>query len=157
MIGAPAVSSTNSFPTGFCSQKLQGLILLAPESWAGGLGVGLDLLTPGISSWTFIHYIWVRDQAILHLHPSNHLNGCSFFNSIVVRLPFNLISDGSEWWLFYNLIGILMWLWEEASHVCLCHHLARSSNFFFQSTFSCFSNSIPRRHWFLNSNTYAHN
>ena len=38
------------------------------------------------------------------------LDGCGFFNSIVVRFPFNLISDGAEWWLFYSLVVILMWL-----------------------------------------------
>ena len=46
-----------------------------------------------------------------------------FFKSIVVRLPFNSISDGSERWLFYDLVVILMWLCEEASHVYLCRHL----------------------------------
>ena len=45
-----------------------------------------------------------------------------FFSSVAVRLPFNLISDCSEWWLFYILVVILMWLYEEASHVCLLHH-----------------------------------
>ena len=36
---------------------------------------------------------------------------------------FNSISDGSERWLFYDLVVILMWLCEEASHVYLCRHL----------------------------------
>ena len=43
------VSSTNSIPTGFCSQKLWGPIFLALGPWAGGPGVGLGLLAPGIS------------------------------------------------------------------------------------------------------------
>ena len=34
--------------------------------------------------------------------PPATLDGCGFFNSVVVRLPFDLTSDGSEWWLFYN-------------------------------------------------------
>ena len=55
------------------------------------------------------------------LHTS--LCGCEFFNSIVVRLPFNSSSEGSEWWFFYNIVVILMWLCKEASRVCLCHHL----------------------------------
>ena len=38
--------------------------------------------------------------------PPTSLDRCDFFNSVVVRLPFNLIPDGSEWWLFYNLIVI---------------------------------------------------
>ena len=59
----------------------------------------------------------------LHIctHPTS-LNGCGFFNSIVVRLPFNLISEGCEWWLFYILVVILMWLCKEVTHVCLCRH-----------------------------------
>ena len=58
------------------------------------------------------------------------LDGCGFFNSIVVRLPFNSISDHSEWWLFYILVVILMWLWE-VSHVCLrCHLDQKLGNFF---------------------------
>ena len=59
--------------------------------------------------------------------PTN-LDGCGFFNSIVVRLPFTSISDGSEWWLFYVLVVILMWLCEEVSHVCLHHHLDQKSS-----------------------------
>ena len=40
--------------------------------------------------------------------PPPSLDGCGFFNSTVARLPFNSISDGSEWW-FYILVVILMW------------------------------------------------
>ena len=36
-----AVSSTDSTPDGFCSQKLWKLIFLALEPWAEGLGVEL--------------------------------------------------------------------------------------------------------------------
>ena len=59
--------------------------------------------------------------------PPTSLDGCGFFNSIVVRLPFNKISDGSEWWFFYILVVILMWLWEEVSHVYLRCHLDQKS------------------------------
>ena len=48
LLGAPEISSTDSIPTGFCSQKLWGLIFLALEPWAGGPSVGLELLTPKI-------------------------------------------------------------------------------------------------------------
>ena len=34
-----SVSSTDLIPTGFCSQKMWGLIFLALEPWAGGPGV----------------------------------------------------------------------------------------------------------------------
>ena len=55
--------------------------------------------------------------------PPTSLDGCGFFNSIVVRLPFNSISDSSEWWLFYIWVVILIWLGEEVSHICLCFYL----------------------------------
>ena len=58
------------------------------------------------------------------------MDGCGFFNFVVVRLPFNLISDGSEWWLFYILVAILMWLCKEASHICLYCHLDQKSLYF---------------------------
>ena len=48
-LGLPSVSSTNSIPDSFCSQKLWGHIFLALEPLAGGPGVGLGLLTPKIS------------------------------------------------------------------------------------------------------------
>ena len=54
--------------------------------------------------------------------PPTSLDGCGFFNSIVVRLPFNSISDSSEWW-FHILVVILMCLCKEVSHVCLCCRL----------------------------------
>ena len=33
--------------------------------------------------------------------PPTSLDGCGFFNSVIVRLLFNSISDGSERWLLY--------------------------------------------------------
>ena len=54
--------------------------------------------------------------------PLTSLDGCSFFSSTVVRLPFNSLSASSEWWLFYSLVVILMWLCEEVSRVYLCRH-----------------------------------
>ena len=44
LLGAPEVSSAISIPTGFCRQKLWGLIFLALETWAAGPGVGLEFL-----------------------------------------------------------------------------------------------------------------
>ena len=76
------MSSINSIPAGVCSQKLWGLIFLALELWSGGPGVGLGLRTPEISFLNFY---------ILHVDV-----GPARSDSIVVRLPFNLISDGSE-------------------------------------------------------------
>ena len=55
------------------------------------------------------------------------LDGRGFFNSIVVRLPFNSISNSSKWRLSYILVVILLRLCEEASRVCLCCHLDQKS------------------------------
>ena len=57
--------------------------------------------------------------------PFTSLDGYGFFNSVVAVLSFNTISDISEWWCFFNLVVILMWLCEEASHVCLGCHLGQ--------------------------------
>ena len=48
LLGTPEVSSTDSFPTAFYSQKLWGLTFLSLEPWAGGPGVGQGLLGPEI-------------------------------------------------------------------------------------------------------------
>ena len=62
--------------------------------------------------------------------PFTYLGGCGFFNSMVVRLPFKLISDGPEWWLFYSL-AVILWggksclpmlpSWLEVSHMLFKH------------------------------------
>ena len=99
-----------------------GLIFLALESWAGGLGVLLGLLIPKISLLDF----YLRGCGISPFctcAPPTSLDGCGFFNSVVVRLLFSLISVVPEWCFFYILVVILMWLCEEASHVCLHCHL----------------------------------
>ena len=59
--------------------------------------------------------------------PPTSLDGCGFFNFIVVGFPFNSISVSSEWWFFCILVVILMWLCEEVSCVCLCHELDQKS------------------------------
>ena len=92
LLKALAASSTNSICTGFCSQKLWGLIFLALEPTVGGPGVGLVILTPKISLLNSYPHgcgtSWFRIYA-----PPTSLDGCGFFNSIAVRLPFTLISD----------------------------------------------------------------
>ena len=72
-------------------------------------------------SWIFIHHMGIR--LICISAPATSLDGCEFFNPVVVELPFYSILDGSEWWMFYILVVILMWLCEEALHVYLCNHL----------------------------------
>ena len=104
----------------FCSQ-LWGLIVLALESWTRGL-LWIELPTPQISLPSFYPRGCEASQFQVHTLATS-LYGCGFFNSIVVRLPFSSISNDPEWWLFYILVVILMWLFEEESHLCLCCHL----------------------------------
>ena len=97
--GNPAVSSTGSFSTAFCSQKFWGLIFLALQLWTGRLDMGLTHLTPEISLLNFyLPYVGVAlaCSSFLHLRPFYQSGWMWFLNSVVVRLPFNLISDGSE-------------------------------------------------------------
>ena len=91
----------------------------------GGLVWGWACLLLGFCSQIFIHHMWVRDQPLPRFCPplTAGVDGCGFFNSMVVRLPFDLISESSEWWLFYSSVVIFMWLCKEASHVYLCCHL----------------------------------
>ena len=99
--------------------------------WDPGLGTlvwGWDSSLPRCPSlYMCILYMWVWGQPVPRLRPSSSLGGCGFCNSVVVRLPFNSISDGSEGWLFYSLVVILMWLCDEANHVYLCRHLDQRS------------------------------
>ena len=64
----------------------------------------------------FIGHRWVWGQFVEHLHPS-YQSQCGFFNSIVVGIPFTLMPDSYERWLFCNLVGILTWLWKKMSTV----------------------------------------
>ena len=98
---------------------------------------------PGLGSWwrTGTHHSWDIPPEFLFTTcgcgtslfcdyiPPTILDVCGFFNSVVFRLPFNLISDGSKWWLFYILVVILMWLCKDLSHVYLYCHLDQKSQF----------------------------
>ena len=98
---------------------------LSSWHWNPGLGVlvwGWDSSHLRYPSQFFIHHMWVWEQPIPTCAPPTSLDGCGFFNSIVVKLLCNLISDDTECWL-YNLVLILMWLCKEASRVYLCCHL----------------------------------
>ena len=69
--------------------------------------MGLGLLAPDISLPNlYPPHVGTSPLCICTLPTS--LNVRSFFNSVVVRLPFILISVGSEWWWFYILVVILM-------------------------------------------------
>ena len=84
LLRASATFFTNSVPTGFCSQKLWGLVFLALESCAGGPGVALGILAPLISCLN--SYPYVCGASLFHIHTPSSLDGCGFFSSSVVRL-----------------------------------------------------------------------
>ena len=108
-----AVSYTNSVPDGFCSQKLRELIFLELVPWIVGPVWGWDwLLSPQISLLNF--YLPHMDVGPTH---STSLPLPPVWMDMVslIRLPFSLIFDGCEWWLFYNLVVNLIWLCGEAA------------------------------------------
>ena len=104
----------------FCSQELLGAYLPGTGTllWGAWCGPGTPCswdtppkflsTTHGYGTSPF--RVWA---------PTTSQDGCGFFNSIVVRLPFNSTSDSSEWWWFSILVVILMWLCL-VSLVCLC-------------------------------------
>ena len=58
---------------------------------------GLGLLAPNISLLNFYPPYVCEGPAYSVSAPSlTSLDGCDFFNSVVVRLTLNLVSDGSE-------------------------------------------------------------
>ena len=98
LLGNLKVSSTDSIPTCFYSQKLGGLTSLALEPRAGGPGVGLGPLVPikSLLNFYLLHVdLGPAHSACPHFHPY-YEHECGFFNSEAVRLPFNLIPDSSE-------------------------------------------------------------
>ena len=97
---------------------------LSSQPWNHGLVIwlGLGLLAPEISlPNSYAHQYGTSPFCICT--PPISLDGCGFFNSIVVRLLLCPISDVPESWWLYILVIILMWLCKEVSHVCLSCHL----------------------------------
>ena len=84
---------------------IQSLLALQPEvvgTYLPGIrilgrgpGVDLGLLSHEISLPNFYPYGYGTSLFLICAPPTS-LDGCSFFNSIVVRLPFSLISDVPE-------------------------------------------------------------
>ena len=89
LLQAPAVSSADSVTAGFCSQKLWRLIFLALERWATAPCWDFSPI--------FVSTCGCGTSRSTSLDTPTSLDGCGFFNSTVVRIPFNSISDGSEW------------------------------------------------------------
>ena len=74
-----------------------GVIFLALEPWSGGPDVELGFLALEISTPKFLSTPRGCGISPFHISASpSSLDGGGFSNSVVVRLPFTLISDGSE-------------------------------------------------------------
>ena len=114
-------------------------LIFAARSWGGLIFLALEPCTEAGTpcSWD-IPLKFLSTTHVCSTSPSPIctppaiLDVCGFFNSVVVRLPFNSISDISEWWLFYILVVISMWLHEEVSHVCVHHHFDWKSSGVFE-------------------------
>ena len=97
-------------------------------SGTGSLGCGEGTLRSWNTPPEFLSTTYGCWASPFHIsYPATSLDGCGFFNAVVVRLPFNSISYNFEWWMFYSLVIILKWLCEEVSRVCLRHHLQLQS------------------------------
>ena len=83
-----------------------GTYLPGTRTLGWGPGVQLGLLIFEIFLVNF--YLPRVDMEPAHSVSPTSVDGCGFFNSVVVRLPFSLISDASELWWFYILVVILM-------------------------------------------------
>ena len=72
---------------------------------------------------------------------STSLDGCGVFSSVVVRLPFNLISDACV--MGYSIVSCNFdALFEEVSHVYVCLHLDQKSNVVFSIGFIVFAVAV---------------
>ena len=85
-------------PHCFLQPYILGTYLPGTGTLSWGLVWGWDSSLLRYPSRIFIHHTWMWDQPkpIPCLHPSYQSDRCGFFNSVVVRLPFSSISDGSE-------------------------------------------------------------
>ena len=94
LLATPGVSSTNSIPACFSARSYGDL---SSWHWNPGLGAWCGAGTPcsrDIPPESYPPRMNVGSAHSASLS-STSLDGCGFFNSVVVRLPCNLISDGS--------------------------------------------------------------
>ena len=123
-------------PCWFLQPEVMGTYLPGTGTLDWGPGLGLGLLTPKIPP-EFLSTTCGFETSCFHISTSpTVLDGCGFFNPVVVGRPFISISDSSEWRMFYSLVVILMWLFKEVSHVYL--HLCldqKSDGRFFKMLF----------------------
>ena len=110
-------SSLASIPAGFYIQKLWGLLFLVLDPWTADLMYAWEPLLPRYPSWYLSTTCGCNASLFCIFAPPTSLNEIIFLNSVIVGLPFSFISGGSEWWLSWSLVIILMWLWEESRQV----------------------------------------
>ena len=125
---SPAAAST---PTGVFSQRFEALF---PH--AGALGCVVCFSTQ-LFLLVYLHshvglppplaaaLPWVLSAQLPISAPPTSLDGCVFFNSLVVRLPYSLIFY--QFWSFFDfkLLLYFFWLCEEAQYVYLLFHLGQ--------------------------------
>ena len=136
--------SRHLIPTGFFSQRFWGFF--SPH-WNPGLQglscspvvpLGLSACKYGTSHSASHHLAHPGSPAAALLEvlsaqlplsaPATGLDECFFFNSLVVRLLYNLISW--QFWLFFVFkFVVLIWLWEEVQCIFLCLHLDQNFSF----------------------------
>ena len=145
----PAVSSTALTTTGFYRYKLWGFIFLALELWPVQSDLGLGLLTPKISWFlstirehvtTHCHSLSIPSlpQSLCHtasppfstptpLPPLTRLGECGLFKSLVVGFHKVWLSDSSGYYLFWDLVVILLVVaWSMCAYASI---LIRSPQF----------------------------
>lgn len=76
---------------------------------------GWEASAAEIALLIFNHHTWVREQLIAHFHPLSVSMWLLFYILSYRKILFSQILGGSQWWLFYSIIIILMCLWEDAS------------------------------------------
>ena len=119
LLGTPAASLLHQLnPCWFLQPEVVGTYLpgtgtLGWGAWCGAGTPHSQDIPPGFLSTTHgggtsLFYVSVLPTS---------LDGCGYFNSVLFRLPFNLISDGFAGWLFYSLVVILMCLCEEVNYL----------------------------------------
>ena len=157
-----AVSPTTDIPMALYSQRFWGFIFLC---WNPGL-FSLCLL-PSCSSWFIRTWIWDHLAYWLPPHlpvlpstslssppqlpisaPPTSLGECFFFNSLVIGLPYNLISGSLGCVLFLSLLLSFFWLYKEAKHIYLHLHLGQKScNWALIVAGAFFFRSFPHAGW----------
>ena len=80
-------------PQDFCSQKLWGPNFLALEPWVRDLVWSWDSLFLIYPSWNSSATCGCGTSLFHVSAPPTILDGCGFFESVVVRLPCNSVSD----------------------------------------------------------------